>query len=215
MRKKTNQPSQPVLCRLMLLAAMLFLLNPLVHSQPTQNLLILGDSLSAGYGIQSGKEWSALLSERLKKHHPHIRVINASISGETTSSGLARLPALLASNRPTWVFVALGANDGLRGQSLNAMKKNLNDIIALVQQHNAKPILAGMILPPNYGKVFNARFQNIYKSLAKEKRLPLLPFLLKDVGGHAALMQNDGLHPNEKAQTVIFGTVWQFLSTLL
>ena len=211
MRKKMTNNSYFSLCRLILLAAMLFLSNNFANANSTQNLLILGDSLSAGYGINTGKEWAALLSRQLKRSHPPIQVINASISGETTSGALARLPAILASTRPKWVLIALGSNDGLRGQSLQAMKKNLNDIITLIRQHGGKPLLAGMYLPPNYGKVFNTRFHQVFENLAKENHLPFLPFLMKGVGGNRKLMQKDGLHPNEEAQEIIFQTVWKFL----
>ncbi len=195
----------------LLQAAILFLATGPANANAPQNLLIMGDSLSAGYGINRGKDWATLLAQQLKKSHPHIKVINASISGETTSGALARLPAILASTQPRWVLITLGANDGLRGQSLSAMEKNLSDLVTLIQQHGGKALLAGMYLPPNYGKVFNERFHAVYVQVARKQNLPLLPFLLKDVGGNMTLMQNDGLHPNEEAQAIIFRNVWPFL----
>lgn len=209
MKKRLNTTRLRQTCIVLLQSASLFLATGAAAA--SQNLLILGDSLSAGYGINRGKDWSTLLSQQLAQSHPQIKVINASISGETTSGALARLPAILASTRPRWVLIALGANDGLRGQSLRAMEKNLSDIIALVKQHGSKALLAGMYLPPNYGKVFNERFHAVYVEVAKKENIPLLPFLLEGVGGNRMLMQNDGLHPNEEAQTIIFRNVWPFL----
>ncbi|MBL4607090.1 MAG: arylesterase [Pseudomonadales bacterium] len=214
MQKIIDEKSLALLCIQLLLAAILFLTTSAANSNPPQNLLIMGDSLSAGYGINREKDWASLLATHMKATHPHIRVINASISGETTSGALARLPAILASTHPHWVLITLGANDGLRGQSLNAMENNLNNIVTLIQQHGGKALLAGIRLPPNYGKVFNTRFHAVYVNIAKNKNLPLLPFLLKDVGGNMKLMQNDGLHPNEAAQTIMFETVRQFLSEI-
>jgi len=211
MQKFISRKAIALLCIQLLQAAILFLATGPANANTQQNLLIMGDSLSAGYGINRGKDWATLLAQQLKQSHPHIKVINASISGETTSGALARLPAILASTEPRWVLITLGANDGLRGQSLRAMEKNLSDIISLIQQHGGKALLAGMYLPPNYGKVFNERFHAVYVQVALKKNLPLLPFLLKDVGGNRALMQNDGLHPNEEAQAIIFRNVWPFL----
>ena len=211
MQKFISRKAIALLCIQLLQAALLFLATGPANANAPQNLLIMGDSLSAGYGINRGKDWATLLAQQLKQSHPHIKVINASISGETTSGALARLPAILASTEPRWVLITLGANDGLRGQSLHAMEKNLSDIISLIQQHGGKALLAGMYLPPNYGKVFNERFHAVYVQVALKKNLPLLPFLLKDVGGNMAFMQNDGLHPNEEAQAIIFRNVWPFL----
>lgn len=211
MQKFISRKARALLCIQLLQAAILFLATGPANANAPQNLLIMGDSLSAGYGINRGKDWATLLTQQLKKSHPHIKVINASISGETTSGALARLPAILASTRPRWVLITLGANDGLRGQSLGAMEKNLSDIITLIHQYGGKALLAGMHLPPNYGKVFNERFHAVYVQVAKKQNLPLLPFLLKDVGGNMTLMQNDGLHPNEEAQAIIFRNVWPFL----
>ena len=175
----------------LLQAAILFLATGLANANAEQSFLIMGDSLSAGYGIKRGKDWPTLLAQKLKQSHPHIKVVNASISGETTSGALARLPNILASTRPNWVLITLGANDGLRGQSLSAMEKNLSSIVTLVHQHGGKALLAGMHLPPNYGKVFNQRFHAVYVQVAKIHKLPFLPFLLKDVGGYSHLMQKD------------------------
>ena len=209
MKKMISRTALLKICIVLLQSATLFLATGTAGA--AQNLLILGDSLSAGYGINRDKDWATLLTQQLKQSHPHIKLINASISGETTSGALARLPAILASTQPRWVLITLGANDGLRGQSLSAMGKNLSDIISLIQQHGGRALLAGMYLPPNYGKVFNERFHAVYVQVAKKKNLPLLPFLLEGVGGNMTLMQNDGLHPNEEAQTVIFRNVWPFL----
>lgn len=156
--------------------------------------------------------WVHLLNEKLSPHH---QVINASISGDTSAGGLARLPLSLESHRPDIVIVELGANDGLRGLSLEQLKKNLSAMIELAQANGAEVILAAMHLPPNYGDYYNNKFHRVYTDLERSYQVGLIPFLLDKVGGINELIQEDGLHPNEKAQPIILENVWLCLQKLL
>jgi acyl-CoA thioesterase-1 len=178
-----------------------------------QTILIMGDSLSAAYGIPAEKGWVQLLVQYLEAQRYETNVVNASISGETTQGGLTRLPALLEKHKPTVVVLELGANDGLRGQSLKQMQKNLAEMIEKSQQISVKVLLLGMKLPPNYG-IYAERFQQIYHDLAKQYKLRLVPFFLADVVAEPDLMQEDGLHPTAKAQSKLFATVWAQLEHL-
>ena len=179
-----------------------------------QTILVLGDSLSAAHGIAQNQGWVTLLAERMAQKTPPWKVINASISGETTSGGLTRLPALLATHKPQWVMIELGANDGLRGLPLKIMRQNLQRMIELSQQSGAKVLLIGMMLPPNYGFTYTTPFTAMYQQLAEEQHLPLVPFLLDGVANDPRLMQYDGLHPNVAAQPVILENVWRVAELL-
>jgi acyl-CoA thioesterase-1 len=204
------------------LVVLLFSLNAspafaqaLSPATPTpQTILVLGDSLSAAHGIAQNQGWVTLLAERMAQKTPPWKVINASISGETTSGGLTRLPALLAAHRPRWVLVELGANDGLRGLPLKIMRQNLQRMIELSQQSGAKVVLIGMMLPPNYGFTYTTPFTTMYQQLAEEHRLPLIPFLLQEIATDPKLMQSDGLHPNAAAQPAILENVWRVAAPL-
>jgi len=177
--------------------------------------VVLGDSLSAGYGIDDAKGWVSLLGQRLKAEgFPH-RVVNISISGDTTAGALARLPDALARQRPAIVIVELGGNDGLRGLSLDAMKHNLEQILLRSRQAGAKVLLVGVRLPPNYGPAYTRAFDAIYTRLATRSDVPLVPFLLEGVALGERLMQDDGLHPTEQAQPRILQNVWPHLVPLL
>lgn len=178
-------------------------------------ILILGDSISAGYGIPEGKGWVSLLQKQLQELDKPILVINDSISGDTTSGGLARLPKALQDTRPNWVLIALGGNDGLRGQALQTIEMNLTQMISLSRKLGAKPLLLGIKLPPNYGKQYTQQFEQVFKRVSVSTNTPLLPFFLEGVGGHAELMQDDGIHPNSKAQNIIKNNVWQFIAPLI
>ncbi|MGY6217243.1 arylesterase [Methylolobus aquaticus] len=179
-----------------------------------QTVLVLGDSLSAGYGLSSVDQgWVFLLQQRLEVNGD--RVVNASISGDTTSGGRARLPGLLAEHKPGLVLVELGANDGLRGLSPAQMKTNLNEIIGQSRAAGAAVVLIGMRLPPNYGRRYAEAFEGVFPVLAKESGVPLVPFMLDGVGGQTQYMQADGLHPNESAQPVIFDNVWRAVQPLV
>ena len=177
--------------------------------------MVFGDSLSAGLGLQSGEEWVSLLQTKLTKNHLAYQVINASISGDTTGNGLARLPLALKSHKPNIVILELGGNDGLRGLSLKTMKQNLAQMIDLCQQQHIKILLVGMQLPPNYGRFYIEQFAQIYTDLAREKQVKLLPFLMKGFGTNLSYFQQDKIHPNAKAQPIIVNNVWQQLQSML
>ncbi len=178
-------------------------------------LLVLGDSLSAGHGIEQGEGWVALLQQRLRQHTPAYRVVNASISGDTTSSALARLPAVLMREHPDVAVVELGGNDGLRGLSLAAMHDNLGAILAQLRQKGTKVLLLGVRLPPNYGPVFLKRFRDVYQQLAEQYQVPLAPHFLAGVADNPALMQDDGIHPRAAGQARLLANVWPALEPLL
>jgi acyl-CoA thioesterase-1 len=193
----------------------LFLSLFISQSALSGTLLVLGDSLSAGYGIQPSQGWVALLKKRLKQEYPDIRVINASISGETTDGGVSRLPELIEEHRPDWILIELGANDGLRGTPIPLIEENLSGLISMTQDSGAKPLLIGMRLPPNYGPRYTEQFFTMFSTLSEQREITLVPFLLEGVALDPTLMQSDGLHPNEKAQPILLETVWVGLSTLL
>lgn len=182
---------------------------------PAGTILIVGDSLSAAYGIPLEQGWVALLQERLDAQGSPWRIVNASISGDTTANARARLPAALASRQPDVVLLALGGNDGLRGLSLAAMKANLAAMIAEARAAGAAVLLVGVQLPPNYGPRYTERFQAVYRELARETGVSLLPSLVAGIGTEQALMQDDGIHPNRAAQPLIRDRVWEALSPLL
>ena len=178
-------------------------------------IVVLGDSLSAGYGIRLEQGWVALLQGRLKSEGYEYRVINASVSGETTGGALARLPRALAQHRPAIVIVELGANDGLRGLPIAEVRANFESIIDLAQRAGAGIVLIGMRVPPNYGPAYTRAFHDLYGELAREHRLALVPFLLADVALQDSLMQEDGLHPNAAGQPKLLEQVWPMLKPLL
>ena len=174
-------------------------------------VLVVGDSLSAEYGLQRGSGWVTLLQERLAKEKVSARIVNASISGDTTSGGRSRLPALLRQHKPQIVVIELGANDALRGLALDMTEKNLLAMTEASQKAGAKVLLLGMQLPPNYGSAYGAQFSGIFPKVAKATRSALVPFFLKDVADIAdapRLFQADRLHPNEEAQSVMLANVW-------
>lgn len=178
-------------------------------------ILIVGDSLSAAYGIPVEKGWVSLLQERLDTRGYNYQIINASISGDTTANARARLTRALASSKPAVVLLALGGNDGLRGLSLAAMKSNLDTMISSVQEACAQVLLIGVQLPPNYGPRYTEKFQAIYHELARERDITLLPSLVDGIGTEQNLMQADGIHPNATAQPLIRDRVWEALVPLL
>jgi acyl-CoA thioesterase-1 len=178
-------------------------------------ILVVGDSLSAAYGMGVQQGWPALLEQRLRQYGYACRVVNASISGDTTSGGLSRLPAALERYRPAIMILELGANDGLRGLPLADIEHNLAAMIGLAREHGARVLLAGMRLPPNYGAPYTERFEAIYSKLAAGGGVALIPFLLDGVAGHPELTQDDGLHPRPEAQPRIVDNVWPRLLALL
>ena len=178
-------------------------------------MLVLGDSLSAGFGIDQNKGWVKLLKQQLVKDNYSYQVINASISGDTTSGGLARLNHALERYKPSIVIVELGGNDGLQGLPITEINENLAAIITKCRNHGAKVLLIGMRLPPNYGINYTKSFHEVYVSLAKQFHVPLVPFLLEGVATHAEMMQEDGIHPREIAQPMLLKNVWAQLRPLL
>ena len=181
----------------------------------TRTVLVFGDSLSAAYGLDSGQGWVALLQKRLQTQGYGYRMVNASISGETSSGGMQRLPRALALEKPSVIVLELGANDGLRGLPLSLVKSNLERMIQLAQASGAQVLLLGIRLPPNYGPRYGSGFEQIYQELAREFHLPLVPFLLAGVALDPALMQSDGLHPNAAGEPHVLDTVWPYLQPLL
>jgi len=178
-------------------------------------LLVLGDSLSAEYGLRRGAGWVALLAQRLASRKPPWSVFNASISGETTAGGATRLPALLAEHRPRAVLIELGGNDALRGLDLAATKRNLDAMVGAAQAAGARVLLAGMRVPPNYGRAYTERFEQIFREVASARGCALLPFLLEGIAERLDLFQPDRIHPAEAAQPLILANVWPALAPLL
>lgn len=184
-------------------------------AEPPPTIVVLGDSISAGFGIEVEQGWVALLQKKLIETHHNYRISNASISGETSAGGLARIDPILTAQKPVIVLLQLGANDGLRGLSPVDMKNNLAEIVNRAQKTGAKVILLGMKIPPNYGKRYVDMFYNVYPQLAKELNIPLVPFILEDIVLNKDLMQADGLHPNAKAQPILAKKIEPYLFPLL
>ena len=178
-------------------------------------ILIVGDSISAAFGLDTRLGWVSLLEQRLRQQGYDDQVINASVSGDTSAGGLARLPALLAEHKPDVVIVELGGNDGLRGQLPAQLKQNLGSMIDQSLEAGAKVLLLGMQLPPNYGARYTTAFARVYSELGEEKKVELLPFFLEGIGGHPELMQADGIHPAVGAQGRLLDNVWPVLKPLL
>jgi acyl-CoA thioesterase-1 len=198
--------------KILLLSLLLWL--PVPGSAAT-SVLVLGDSLSAAYGLEQKQGWVTLLERRLQQLCAACRVINASISGETTAGGRSRVVALLNRHRPDIIIVELGGNDGLRGLPLTEMYDNLDYIISKAQHRGVKVLLLGMRLPPNYGPAYTRNFQDVYKRLAAKHRVAWVPFLLKGLENERDLFQADGIHPIAEAQEIMLENVWPALQTLL
>jgi acyl-CoA thioesterase-1 len=193
----------------------LFTVLALSAEAAEKSILVFGDSLSAAYGIGQARGWVALLGERLKQEHADYIVVNASISGETTSGGRARVKQALERNRPSVVIVELGGNDGLRGLPVAQMKKNLAAIIEQAQKSGARVVLIGMKLPPNYGPEYTQAFESAYAELAKRYKTTLVPRLMEEFAAKPELFQPDQMHPTEQAQPLIMERVWKALRPLL
>lgn len=184
--------------------------------QAQETLLIVGDSLSSEYGIRRGTGWVQLLRERLAESDaPPVAIINASISGDTTSSGVTRLPTLLAKHQPSVVLIELGGNDALRGLSLDMTRDNLNTMVELSQAAGAEVVLAGMQIPPNYGPAYTKQFRELYRKVAQENNAALVPFFLAGLEIDRSLFIEDGIHPAEHAQPILLNNVWPVLDPLL
>ena len=190
-----------------MLGAALLLAAALAHSAP-KTVLVLGDSLSAEYGLTRGSGWVALLEQKLKAEKIDATIVNASISGETTSGGRTRLPALLAQHHPALVVIELGANDALRGLPLAAAEANMRAMVDAARKNNAQVLLVGMRMPPNYGRDYTERFFGMYKTVATQLKAPLVPFMLEGVAEKPALFQPDRLHPTAQAHPAILANIW-------
>jgi len=180
-----------------------------------KSIVVLGDSISAGYGIEVQLGWVALLQNKLTDLHSGYVISNESISGDTSAGGLARLEQILSRHKPDIVLVELGANDGLRGLSPAEMKNNLTEITRRSQNVGAKVMLLGMKIPPNYGKRYVEMFYEVFPQLSAELKIPYVPFILEEVALNPEMMQADSLHPNELAQPVIAEKIWGYLQALL
>ncbi len=184
-------------------------------SSESRVIVVLGDSLSASFGIDQSNGWVSLLEQKLSLDNYAYRVINASISGETTQGGLQRLPKLLKKYQPDLVILELGGNDGLRGLSIDLIKTNLQTMISKTTQSDAAILLIGMRLPPNYGQFYTDAFSQMYVDLANSNNIPVVPFLLAGIATRENLMQVDGIHPREEAQSLMLDNVWKHLQPLL
>ncbi|WP_082879657.1 arylesterase [Methylomonas methanica] len=191
------------------------ILGLLPISAMAKSIVVLGDSISAGYGIEVQLGWVALLQNKLTDLHGSYVISNESISGDTSAGGLARLEQILTRHKPDILLVELGANDGLRGLSPPEMKNNLTEIVRRSQKIGAKVMLLGMKIPPNYGKRYVEMFYEVFPQLSAELKIPFVPFILEEVALNPEMMQADGLHPNELAQPVIAEKVWGYLQALL
>jgi acyl-CoA thioesterase-1 len=200
---------------LRVLILLLFALAGSSAYSASKTVLVLGDSLSAEYGLTRGAGWVALLEKKLKAENVDAAIVNASISGETTSGGRSRLQPLLEKHHPAVVVIELGANDGLRGLSLTATEANLRAMITASQKAGAKVLLVGMQIPPNYGGDYTRKFAGLFPKLAKETKVALVPFLLERVVDKPQLFQSDRIHPTSEAQPLILETVWPTLKPLL
>ena len=205
-----TQPALRYLTKLLL--ALILITIPAQQALAEDNVLILGDSLSAGYGIDEAQGWVALLQKKLNAETEITRnsynVINASISGETSAGGLRRLPALIEQYSPFLVVIELGGNDGLRGYPLQRMKANLQTMIAHSKEANAQVLLLGMQIPPNYGQRYSRQFADVYQQLKNENGVSLVDFFLANVGTVTTLMQKDGIHPTAAGQPIMLNNVW-------
>jgi acyl-CoA thioesterase-1 len=191
------------------------LLTPVTGHAKQPVILVVGDSLSAAYGIERHAGWVQLLQQRLAKKGYPYQVVNASISGNTTRSGLARLPAALKQYKPAIVIIELGGNDGLQGLSIDEFRTNLSRMTGMVKKQGAKVLLCGVRIPPNLGMLYATKFQNVYRDVAQEHQSLLVKHILKGVAGNATLMQEDGVHPTASAQPLILENIWKELHKLI
>lgn len=198
-------------------SALLPITSPVIYAASTRApvLLVLGDSLSAEYGLPRDTGWVKLLEERLAQSGAQFSVVNASISGETTSGGLTRLPDLLKTHQPRIVVIELGANDGLRGLSVVALRSNLRALVKACRSAGARVLLVGIRVPPNYGPHYGEDFFSSFEKISREEKISYLPFLLEGFAENADMFQSDRLHPTEAAQSLILNNVWPKLQPLL
>ena len=195
-------------------AALVLAASGSAYSAP-KTILVVGDSLSAEYGLARGSGWVALLDQKLKAEKLDARIVNASISGDTTSGGRSRLPALLTQHKPNIVVLELGANDGLRGLPVAAAEDNLRTMVTLAKQNKARVLLVGIHMPANYGRAYTERFTGMYKELSSDLKVPLVPYMLQGVELVPANFQADRLHPLANAHPVILNNIWPQLAPLI
>jgi len=188
---------------------------PVPAVRAAQTILVLGDSISSGFGLAQGEGWVALLEQRIQRDKLDYRVVNASISGETTLGGLHRIGAALKEHQPAVVIVALGGNDGLRGNLLEETRSNLIAIVAACRKAGAKVLIAGMRIPPNYGPVYTRRFEGLFAEVARQQNVSLVPFMLQGFADDRSLFQVDGIHPAARAQSRILDNIYHRLRPLL
>ena len=186
-----------------------------VYAASTEKILVVGDSLSAEYGLKRNTGWVKLLEQKLSELNPNYSLINASISGDTTSGGASRLPALLAREKPALVIIELGANDALRGLSLKASQDNLEKMVKDSRDAGANVLLVGMQIPPNYGKQYTEAFEKIFSNVANNQKTGLVPFLFEGFAANRSMFQTDGIHPNETAQPLMMETVLSALKPMI
>jgi acyl-CoA thioesterase-1 len=196
-----------------LLYWLLYMVPLAIQAGPT--LLVVGDSLSAGYGVTTDQRWVTLLAQRLQSRCGKVAVINASVSGDTSGGGVTRLPTLLQRHRPELVVIELGGNDGLRGIDTQTMRANLLEMVRASQSVGAQVLLLGVKLPTNYGADFVNAFHQVYYDVAEISSVPLVPFFLEGVALDPGLMQADGIHPNDRAQALLLENVWPYLESIL
>ena len=196
-------------------AMALFMVPSALAESGAAVLLVVGDSISAGYGLPAGSGWVALLAARIDTARLPYRVVNASITGDTTAGGRARLPALLAQHKPAIVVVELGGNDGLRGGSLKSASENLDAMVTAAVSAGAKPLLVGMKLPPNYGPAYTREFDAMFGDVARTRKVPLVPFLFAGLGDGSEWFQPDRIHPTAAAQALLLDNVWPVLKPML
>ena len=205
-------------CKLLVSRGLMFIALSLSMNfaySAAKTVLVLGDSLSAEYGLARGQGWVSLLEKKISEENLAVTVVNASISGETTSGGRSRLPALLKRLNPDIVIIELGGNDALRGLALNASEDNFRTMITSIKQSHAAVLLVGMQIPPNYGKEYTERFFSIYGKLAQEQKISLVPFLLEGIAERSELFQADRIHPLASAHPVMLANVWKPLLPLI
>jgi acyl-CoA thioesterase I len=188
---------------------------PVILAVEPPVILVFGDSLSAGYGLPQRKGWVDLLQKKLVDDGFDYRVVNASVSGETSLGGRNRFAAALATHKPQFVILELGSNDGLRGQPLSDLRNNLVAMIQEARRTRAQVVLTGMRIPPNYGPDYTKKFQAVFTEVAHAERVPLVPFLLEGFASQREMFQSDGIHPNEQAQRLILANVWELLAPKL
>jgi acyl-CoA thioesterase-1 len=223
LRERLPNASAPASGLVKFLVQLCLLLSSSYAYTSERTLLVYGDSISAAYGMEQSQGWVHLLGERLDTtmlgnmsgNMPGYKVVNASVSGETTDGGVVRLPKTLAVHQPDIVIIELGGNDGLRGYPIDKISANINQMIRLSQASGARVLLVGMVLPPNYGQRYTTAFADVFQQAAESYAIPLVPFLLDGVATAESLMQRDGIHPRAEAQPLLLDNIWPYLQPLL